>query len=109
MSGDYANATALLSPGSVCDAVERLLRGEDTQALCLVRPPGHHAMVNHAMGFCIFNNIAVAARLAVDVLELDRVLIVDWDMPAEKSSAYSKAATIPSSLAIASHCIWRKC
>ena len=56
------------------------VRGEDTQALCLVRPPGHHAMVNHAMGFCIFNNIAVAARLAVDVLGLDRVLIVDWDI-----------------------------
>lgn len=71
---------ALMAAGSVCDAVERLLRGEDTQALCLVRPPGHHAMVNHAMGFCIFNNIAVAARLAVDVLELDRVLIVDWDI-----------------------------
>ena len=71
---------ALMAAGSVCDAVERLVRGEDTQALCLVRPPGHHAMVNHAMGFCIFNNIAVAARLAVDVLGLDRVLIVDWDI-----------------------------
>jgi acetoin utilization deacetylase AcuC-like enzyme len=71
---------ALMAAGSVCDAVERLLRGEDTKALCLVRPPGHHAMINRAMGFCIFNNIAVAARLAVDVLELDRVLIVDWDI-----------------------------
>ena len=71
---------ALMAAGSVCDAVERLVRGEDTQALCLVRPPGHHAMVNHAMGFCMFNNIAVAARLAVDVLGLDRVLIVDWDI-----------------------------
>jgi acetoin utilization deacetylase AcuC-like enzyme len=71
---------ALMAAGSACDAVERLVRGEDTKALCLVRPPGHHAMVNHAMGFCIFNNIAVAARLAVDVLGLDRVLIVDWDI-----------------------------
>lgn len=71
---------ALMAAGSACDAVERVLRGEDSKALCLVRPPGHHAMVNHAMGFCIFNNIAVAARLAVDVLELDRVLIVDWDI-----------------------------
>jgi acetoin utilization deacetylase AcuC-like enzyme len=71
---------ALMAAGSVCDAVERLLRGEDTKALCLVRPPGHHAMVNHAMGFCIFNNIAVAARVAVDGFELDRVLIVDWDI-----------------------------
>jgi len=71
---------ALMAVGSVCDAVERLVRGEDTQGLCLVRPPGHHAMVNHAMGFCLFNNIAVAARLAIDSLGLDRVLIVDWDI-----------------------------
>jgi acetoin utilization deacetylase AcuC-like enzyme len=71
---------ALMAAGSVCDAAERLLRGEDTQALCLVRPPGHHAMVNRAMGFCLFNNVAVAARLATDELGLDRVLIVDWDI-----------------------------
>ena len=71
---------ALMAAGCVCNAVERILHGEDTQGLCLVRPPGHHAMINHAMGFCLFNNIAVAARLAVDVLELDRVLIVDWDI-----------------------------
>ncbi|MGW8258434.1 MAG: histone deacetylase family protein, partial [Thermoguttaceae bacterium] len=71
---------AMLAAGSVCDAVERIVRGEDTQAVCLVRPPGHHAMINHAMGFCIFNNIAVAARVAVDILELNRVLIVDWDV-----------------------------
>ena len=71
---------ALMAAGSACDAVERLVRGEDTHGLCLVRPPGHHAMVNHAMGFCLFNNVAVAARLAVDELGLDRVLIVDWDI-----------------------------
>ena len=70
---------ALMAAGSVCDAVERLLRGEDTQALCLVRPPGHHAMVNRAMGFCIFNNIAVAARYAIKRKSVERVLIVDWD------------------------------
>jgi acetoin utilization deacetylase AcuC-like enzyme len=71
---------ALMAAGSACDAVERVVRGEDTQGLCLVRPPGHHAMVNHAMGFCLFNNVAVAAQLAVDVLGLHRVLIVDWDI-----------------------------
>jgi acetoin utilization deacetylase AcuC-like enzyme len=48
--------------------------------MCLLRPPGHHAMPGHAMGFCIFNNIAVAARAAVDSLGLGRVLIVDWDV-----------------------------
>lgn len=71
---------ALMAAGSACDAVERIVRGEDTQAACLVRPPGHHALVNRAMGFCLFNNIAVAARLAIDTLGLDRVLIVDWDI-----------------------------
>jgi acetoin utilization deacetylase AcuC-like enzyme len=71
---------ALRAAGSACDAVERLVRGEDTQGLCLVRPPGHHAMSNRAMGFCLFNNVAVAARVAIDVLRLDRVLIVDWDI-----------------------------
>jgi len=71
---------ALLAAGCVCDATERIVRGEDTQALCLVRPPGHHALTNRAMGFCIFNNVAVAARTAVDELGLDRVLIVDWDI-----------------------------
>ncbi|MCE5269461.1 MAG: histone deacetylase [Planctomycetaceae bacterium] len=71
---------ALMAAGCVCDAVERLVRGEDKRALCLVRPPGHHAMTTHAMGFCLFNNVAVAARMAVDQLRLDRVLIVDWDI-----------------------------
>jgi acetoin utilization deacetylase AcuC-like enzyme len=71
---------ALMAAGSVCDAVERLVSGEDTQGLCLVRPPGHHAMTGRAMGFCLFNNIAVAARLAIDEFKLGRVLIVDWDI-----------------------------
>jgi acetoin utilization deacetylase AcuC-like enzyme len=71
---------AMLAAGCVCDAAERIVRGEDTQAMCLVRPPGHHAMTGHAMGFCIFNNVAVAARTAIDSLELNRVLIVDWDV-----------------------------
>lgn len=71
---------ALMAAGAACDAVERLVRGEDRQAVCLVRPPGHHAVTSHAMGFCLFNNIAVAAKTAVDELGLDRVLIVDWDI-----------------------------
>jgi len=71
---------ALMAAGSVCDAVERLVRGEQPNAFCLVRPPGHHAMPGRAMGFCLFNNVATAARVAVDELALDRVLIVDWDV-----------------------------
>jgi acetoin utilization deacetylase AcuC-like enzyme len=71
---------ARLAAGAVCDAVRRVIAGEDRHALCLVRPPGHHALRSEAMGFCLFNSIALGARLAVDRLDLDRVLIVDWDV-----------------------------
>jgi acetoin utilization deacetylase AcuC-like enzyme len=71
---------ALLAAGAACDAVERVVRGEDGTALCLVRPPGHHALPAGAMGFCLFNNVAIAARLAIDELGLERVLIIDWDV-----------------------------
>ena len=71
---------ALLAAGAACDAVERVVRGEDRTALCLVRPPGHHALPQGAMGFCLFNNIATAARTATAELGLERVLIVDWDV-----------------------------
>ncbi len=66
--------------GAAVDATRRVVRGEDSQALCLVRPPGHHAVQLSAMGFCLFNNIAIAARTATAELEIDRVLIVDWDV-----------------------------
>ena len=71
---------ALLAAGAVCDAVRRVVAGEDSSALCLVRPPGHHALDDAAMGFCLFNNVAIGARLATAELGLDRVLIVDWDV-----------------------------
>ena len=71
---------ALSAAGAVCDAVERVVRGEDRRALCLVRPPGHHALAASAMGFCLFNNVAIGARLATAELGLNRVLIVDWDV-----------------------------
>ena len=56
------------------------MKGEDKSALCLVRPPGHHALKNAPMGFCLFNSIAVAARSALAEHELDRVLVIDWDV-----------------------------
>lgn len=71
---------ARLAAGAACDAVGRVLRGEDNSALCIVRPPGHHALPVRAMGFCLFNNVAVAARAALDEHSLDGVLIVDWDV-----------------------------
>jgi acetoin utilization deacetylase AcuC-like enzyme len=71
---------AYRAAGAVCDAVQRVVQSEDTTALCLVRPPGHHALRSRSMGFCLLNNIAVAARVAIDELQLDRVLIVDWDV-----------------------------
>jgi acetoin utilization deacetylase AcuC-like enzyme len=71
---------ATLAAGAVCDAVRRVVAGEDRSALCLVRPPGHHALADAAMGFCLLGNIAIGARSAIDDLGLDRVLIVDWDV-----------------------------
>jgi acetoin utilization deacetylase AcuC-like enzyme len=71
---------ARLAAGAAADAVTRVLAGEDRTALCLVRPPGHHALPERAMGFCLFNNVAVAARAAIDEHGLNHVLIVDWDV-----------------------------
>lgn len=71
---------AIRASGAVCDAVDRVASGEDATALCLVRPPGHHALERDAMGFCLFNHIAVGAKHAIGERGLDRVLIVDWDV-----------------------------
>ncbi len=71
---------AQTAAGAACDAVRRVVGGQDKQAFCLLRPPGHHAMHNHPMGFCLFNNVAVGAKFAVKELGLQRVMIVDWDV-----------------------------
>jgi acetoin utilization deacetylase AcuC-like enzyme len=71
---------ALRAAGTALSAVDAVLTGDDRTALCLVRPPGHHALAARAMGFCLFNNIALAAEHALRVHDLERVLIVDWDV-----------------------------
>jgi acetoin utilization deacetylase AcuC-like enzyme len=71
---------AALAAGAACDATRRVLASESKTALCLVRPPGHHAIPERAMGFCLFSNVAIAARAARDEHGLERVLIVDWDV-----------------------------
>ncbi|MFO0922462.1 MAG: histone deacetylase [Pirellulales bacterium] len=72
-------SAATIAAGAVCDAVERVMRGEDEKAFCAIRPPGHHAVRQGAMGFCLLNNVAIAAQRALQ-LGLNRILIVDWDV-----------------------------
>jgi len=69
-----------MAVGAVCDAVTRVSAGEDKTAFCLVRPPGHHAMPDRAMGFCLFNNAAVGARMATTTLGMKHVMVIDWDV-----------------------------
>ena len=73
-------AAALMAAGAVCDAVQHVVSGDQRRAFCLVRPPGHHALANRAMGFCLLNNVSIGARLATSELGLGRVLVVDWDV-----------------------------
>ena len=70
---------ALLAAGAAIDAVERVVAGSHHAAFAMVRPPGHHAETNRAMGFCLFNNVAVAAAHA-RTLGVERVAIVDYDV-----------------------------
>ena len=71
---------ALLAAGGVIRAVDAVVAGDARNAFCLVRPPGHHATSERGMGFCVFNNVAVAARHAQRAHGLAKVLIVDWDL-----------------------------
>lgn len=71
---------ALHTAGAAIDATTRVINGEHSNAFCLMRPPGHHALANAPMGFCLLNHAAIAARHAITQCELNRVLIVDWDV-----------------------------
>ncbi len=71
---------ALAAAGGVLRAVDAVMEGKARNAFCAIRPPGHHALKDKAMGFCIFNNVAIAARYIQKKHKLARVLIVDWDV-----------------------------
>src|SRR6202035_1445262 len=71
---------ALHAVGGVLNAVDAVMDGAAANAFCIVRPPGHHATPDRGMGFCLFNNVAIAARHARRKYGVDRVLIADWDV-----------------------------
>jgi acetoin utilization deacetylase AcuC-like enzyme len=79
MNGDSAEA-ALRAAGAVCAAVDAVMRTDAARAFCAVRPPGHHATPSHAMGFCLFNSVAVGAAHAVEAHGLQRVAVIDFDV-----------------------------
>jgi acetoin utilization deacetylase AcuC-like enzyme len=72
--------TALLAAGGLVELVDAIMTRQVDNGLALVRPPGHHAESDRAMGFCLFNNVAIAARVLTQRHGLERVLIMDWDL-----------------------------
>lgn len=78
--GAQSLAVAREAAGSLLGAVDAVVKGEVRNAFCAVRPPGHHATADRGMGFCIFNNAAIAARHAQRAHGLERVAIIDWDV-----------------------------
>ncbi len=78
--GEDSYRAALLSAGGVMLGVDEVVQGRASSAFVATRPPGHHATQDRAMGFCLFNNVAIAARHAQCVHGIERVLIVDWDV-----------------------------
>ena len=78
--GAHSWEAAMAAAGCALAATEAVVKGDAKTAFCLVRPPGHHASAARGMGFCIVNNIALAARHAQKRLGVERVLIVDWDV-----------------------------
>ena len=76
----YSYQAALRAAGACIAAVDAIMQGKEDNAFCAVRPPGHHAEPSKAQGFCFFNNIAIAAKYALEHYQLQRVAIVDFDV-----------------------------
>lgn len=77
---EYSRDAAYLAAGAAMNAVDAVMTGVVDAAFSLMRPPGHHSTRDLAMGFCLFNNIAVAAQHAIDAYNLERVLVMDFDV-----------------------------
>jgi acetoin utilization deacetylase AcuC-like enzyme len=78
--GENSWEVAARAVGAALNAVDAVVEGKARNAFCVVRPPGHHANAGRGMGFCLFNNVAIAARYAQQRHGVGRVLIVDWDV-----------------------------
>jgi len=76
----HSYAAAIKAAGAGLTAIDAIMNGEVDNAYCLVRPPGHHALPDEAMGFCLFNNVAIAAKYALERHGLERVMIIDYDV-----------------------------
>ena len=87
----HSYEAALAAAGSAVIATDAVIDGEISNAFCAIRPPGHHARPSEPMGFCLFNNVAIAAKHALDVRGLDRVAIVDFDVHHGNGTAESVA------------------
>ena len=71
---------SLRAAGAAIAAVDAVMQGEVNNAFCAIRPPGHHAEPHRSMGFCVFNNVAIATRYAIETYGLDRVAVIDFDV-----------------------------
>ncbi|MGB5156906.1 histone deacetylase family protein [Desulfobacterium sp. N47] len=71
---------AILAAGGVLELIDNLMEKKIDNGFAFLRPPGHHAEADRAMGFCLFNNIAIGAKYAIEKYNLDRILIIDWDI-----------------------------
>jgi acetoin utilization deacetylase AcuC-like enzyme len=87
--GEASYEAALHAAGGACDLVRALVRGEDRAGFSALRPAGHHAGHDYAMGFCLFNNVAIATEMAIRELGVERVLIVDWDVHHGNGTAHT--------------------